>query len=117
MTPKIAAYITKALRRVWGWSPEKRAARERANVGKDMYVCAGCALVFTRKETAVDHVEPVIAPELGFVDWNTFIERLFCQETGLQILCKATCHKKKTLVENGIRPVARRARKGAKNAG
>ena len=43
----------------------------------------------------VDHIEPVGS----YKDWNTYIEKLFCSEDNLQILCLA-CHKEKTADEN-----------------
>lgn len=109
MTPVIHAYIVKALRRVWGWSPEKRAARARARTPRKgfYYLCDKCGGEFLRKETAVDHIEPVVQPELGFVDWNTLVGRLFCHETNLAVLCKP-CHKLKTKVEAGERAKARK---------
>jgi hypothetical protein len=43
---------------------------------------------------AVDHIQPVVGPE-GFIDWNTFHKRLWCDKSNLQRLCK-TCHDEKT---------------------
>ena len=43
----------------------------------------------------VDHIEPVVSPSIGWVDFNTFIARLFCEEDGYQVLCKE-CHDAKT---------------------
>ena len=49
----------------------------------------------------VDHIDPVVDPKVGFVDWTTYIERMFVEEDGLQILCKE-CHDKKTRFEKSI---------------
>ena len=46
----------------------------------------------------VDHILPVVCPNVGFVDWNTIIERLFCEEDGFQLLCHE-CHMEKTSFE------------------
>lgn len=46
----------------------------------------------------VDHIDPIIHPETGFVDWDTVIGKMFCEEEGLQLLCKE-CHKEKTADE------------------
>jgi 5-methylcytosine-specific restriction endonuclease McrA len=46
----------------------------------------------------VDHIIPVVDPKVGFVDWNTFIERLFTERDNFQTLCKP-CHKKKSRAE------------------
>ena len=62
------------------------------------YRCASCLGEFPAKEVAVDHVNPVVEPSVGFVDWNTFITRLYCDEDNMQVLCD-TCHDFKSSVE------------------
>jgi len=66
------------------------------------YRCAQCGGNFPQKQVAVDHIEPVVDVEQGFVDWNTFIDRLFGEQDGLQVLCK-TCHDSKTRHERDAR--------------
>ena len=55
------------------------------------YKCAECLQEFPAKGVVVDHIQPVIDPNGSFVDWNTYIERMFCSVENLQILCSA-CH-------------------------
>ena len=55
------------------------------------YTCNGCGGEFTAKDVQVDHIEPVVDPNTGFISWDVFIERLFCERSNLQVLCK-TCH-------------------------
>lgn len=43
----------------------------------------------------VDHIDPVIDPQEGFVSWDKVINRMFCEADGLQVLCR-DCHKRKT---------------------
>jgi ribosomal protein L44E len=62
------------------------------------YRCAQCSGVFTSKNIAVDHLDPVVDPKQGFVSWDVFIERLYVEMDKLQVLCKE-CHTKKTLLE------------------
>ena len=62
------------------------------------YKCKACKEEFPAKDVAVDHKKPVVDPKVGFVDWNTFITRLFCDKKNLQVLCTG-CHKKKTMKE------------------
>jgi hypothetical protein len=57
--------------------------------------------LYTRQEINVDHIEEVIGTE-GFVDWNTYIDRLFCEATNLQCLCLEH-HKEKTDENNKTR--------------
>lgn len=63
------------------------------------YRCASCRGEFTATNIEVDHIEPIVDPKIGFVDWNSFIERLYCPASNLQALCKS-CHKIKTKKEN-----------------
>lgn len=62
------------------------------------YKCRKCKKDFPAKLVQVDHIQPVVTPGEGFVDWNTFVERLFCDKDNLQVLCTA-CHDKKTQKE------------------
>lgn len=59
------------------------------------YKCNACKKSFPTSEVQVDHIIEVVDPETGFVDWNTYIPRLFCSKENFQILCKP-CHSKKT---------------------
>lgn len=116
-----------ALRRAFAKSPSVRKKmdenrRESSRYNKDgsiskikkvEFQCEICGNWFMRKHTAIDHVDPVINPETGFVDWNTFIERLDCDISNLQCICSYTkkhedstkefgtysCHYKKTQEE------------------
>lgn len=95
------AKLISELRRIsYRWEPRKRVMRD-ARVARGDYECKICGpgQTYKRKEFDMDHVLPVVDPNDGFIDWNTFIERLFCGDDGFQILCKA-CHKIKTQNEN-----------------
>jgi hypothetical protein len=59
------------------------------------YQCAHCKKWFPEKEIEVDHIVEAGSLRNGD-DVKTFIERLFCERDGLQVLCKNTCHKEKT---------------------
>lgn len=60
--------------------------------------CASCNGEFPAKQVNVDHILPVVDPVVGFVDWNTFVENLYCEKDNLQVLC-STCHTTKTSME------------------
>lgn len=60
--------------------------------------CNNCKEEFTQSNINVDHIEAAVDPKVGFVDWNTFISRLFCSVTNLQVLC-IPCHKEKSKEE------------------
>jgi hypothetical protein len=108
-------YVKAQLRRIWGWSPERKAAKKRAQVGKDIrgneyFRCERCdEQPLSRKQVDVDHLVEV--ESLGEFDgWDALINRLFCPSEGLMILCK-TCHAAKTVVNNRTRKQARKAAK------
>lgn len=62
------------------------------------YRCAECKQLFVAADVQVDHIEPVVDPKKGFVSWDSFINRIFCEIENLQVLCKAD-HKIKTSLE------------------
>lgn len=55
------------------------------------YQCAICERWFPDKETHVDHIVPVGTLKC-FEDLPGFVERLFCEQSGLRVACK-TCHQ------------------------
>lgn len=62
------------------------------------YECANCHQSYPAKDVQVDHIEAIIDPAIGFVDWDTVIERMFCEKDNLQVLC-SECHRAKTAAE------------------
>lgn len=110
----IEKYIKAALRRIWGWDPERRKAKDRARVGKDtkgnhLFRCEKCSLEpLARDAVEIDHIVPV-EDVGGFKgDWTGWIGRLFCPAESLQILCDA-CHHDKSNAENATRRELRKA--------
>ena len=65
------------------------------------YLCAGCDNDFPAKDINVDHIIPVVGPE-GFVNWDTYIERMYCDKENFQILC-TNCHTEKSMGERQSR--------------
>jgi hypothetical protein len=63
-----------------------------------------------KSEIAVDHIEAIINPETGFVDYNDMIKRMFCGVEGLQVLCnyagerdgRKSCHAIKSAEERAV---------------
>lgn len=87
-------YIVAYGRRVFGWYPARKNVKDRAKRQNGLFECAHCMLLFPRDQIEVNHIDPVI-PLTGFDDWNGFYSRLFCDESGLEALCKG-CHKVQT---------------------
>jgi 5-methylcytosine-specific restriction endonuclease McrA len=91
-------YLVAAARRVWRWSPEKKAASELCALGKDKRKCAKCQQIFLRKLVHMDHIVPVGRQPQDWDDYPNYYRRMFCPASNIQGLCKS-CHKKKTLVD------------------
>jgi hypothetical protein len=109
---RFRAFITSTLRGGFRKYPPKYTVLKAAFSGKKLnratkrqcmhYTCNMCNGDFPSKDVNVDHIDPVVDPATGFVDWNTFIERLFCSEDNLQVLC-SKCHTEKTKQEREVR--------------
>jgi hypothetical protein len=103
------AAIRGAIRRVFARSPVVREVlmegrREVPKYNKDssrskkdavQYSCQVCFEWVSSTKISVDHIDPVISIESGFVDWNEFVTRLWCSKENLQRICD-DCHQKKT---------------------
>lgn len=88
--------VLKAVRRE---SPKYNKNGERSKKDAVEYLCNNCKQYVGSTKVEVDHLQPVIEiNELGFVDWNTFVDRLFCKADQLQVLCDP-CHDIKTAQE------------------
>lgn len=66
------------------------------------FQCATCLGDFPAKEVNVDHILPVVDPKQGFISWDVYIQRLYCEKENFQILC-SSCHKIKTQEEKKTR--------------
>ena len=105
---RLKSFITSTLRGGFRKFPPKYETLKKASVGKKInaktkrmaehFTCNMCKGEFPAKEVNVDHISPVVCPYTGFVDWNTFINRLFCDGGNLQVLC-SPCHDLKTAEE------------------
>lgn len=85
------------------WAPFSDALKS-ARLRRGEYLCNGCkeevpaSIVVNGKRVKnalVDHIEPIVDPNVGFTTWDEFIDRLFCEEDNLQVLCHE-CHTEKT---------------------
>ena len=104
------SFITSALRgAIKRWAP-KSSIKQKARQSRGMYLCASCGEIGPASirikgkkydNAVVDHIIPVVDPEVGFTTWDDFIERLFCEEDNLQVLCH-NCHDAKSTKERNI---------------
>ncbi len=111
--PILKHWLTQKLRRASYMWPPRKAAIKAGRVSRGKYRCASCeGEEFGPKDIQLDHVIPVVDEEVGWIDWNTYIDRLFCGEENFQVLCKP-CHAAKTFFEQEIRKqVKQEKRKG-----
>ncbi len=115
------AAIRGAIRRLFSRSPVHREVlakvrrevpkynQDGARSKKDsvQYLCNVCKSYVGSTKVEVDHIIPVIETnEHGFVDWNMFVDRLFCGPENLQVICDP-CHDKKTHEEQQKRQAAK----------
>jgi 5-methylcytosine-specific restriction endonuclease McrA len=109
---RFRSFVTSALRAASRRWPPKYKALKEAFVGRKEnkktgklamhYKCAKCKKQFVAADVQVDHVLPVVDPKVGFVSWDDFINRIFCEIENLQVMCKP-CHKVKTELEKAER--------------
>lgn len=100
---RFMSFVKSALRKA-RWGPKyiaKKNAYKKTELNpksgkmRKLYECAKCKGLFPGTEIEADHIEPVIGPE-GFVNWDTYIERMFVDSDKFRALCKA-CHAIVTL--------------------
>ena len=109
---RFRSFVTSALRAASRRWPPKYKALKEAFVGRKEnkktgklamhYKCAKCKKHFVAVDVQVDHIHPVVDPKVGFIGWDSFIDRIFCEIENLQVLCKP-CHKVKTEKEKAER--------------
>lgn len=105
---KFKGWIVALLRRGTMRYPPKNETLAKAKTTKKInassgrlaqhYKCKGCKKEFPMKQVVVDHIKPVVDPKVGFIDWNTYIERMYCVAKNFQVLCKP-CHLIKSAKE------------------
>jgi len=105
---RIKSFIISGIRSAFRRWPPKYECLANASVGRKVNKatgrlaehkkCASCGGEFPSNKIEADHIEPVIDPKTGFIDWNTYISRIAVGVEGYQALC-LTCHKEKTNLE------------------
>jgi len=111
------SFIKSGLRRMsTRWKPKylcKTAARHHEKLpnetGRFVFhsKCNDCKKVVPETTATVDHIQPIINPEVGFTNWDDVIMALFCEVDDLQVLC-TSCHTAKTKKEKAIDTERRR---------
>jgi hypothetical protein len=81
--------------------PRYKKDGDRHKVDQVQHLCNICK-DWKPGKVQVDHIIPVVDTKVGFVDWNTYIRRVFCGKENLQVVCH-DCHQAKTNLERDIR--------------
>ena len=105
---RLKAFIVSGLRAASRRYPPKFETLNEAKTEKKInpvsgrmaqhYRCNICKEEFTSKGIQIDHIKPVVDPKKGFISWDVYISRLFCDKKNLQAICRE-CHLKKTQKE------------------
>lgn len=109
----LKSFVINTLRRSSYRWPARSQALKLARLERGIYQCNSCNGRFTNKEIKVDHVLPIVEVKNGFTTWDSYINNLFCDVSGLQILC-STCHNSKSSIEKDLRVKYRKLRKASK---
>lgn len=101
---KFKSWIISLLRRgTMRWPPRneclsnaktKKKKNKKTNRLAQHYRCNSCRKDYPLSEVVVDHIDPVVDVKKGFVNFDVYIERMYCAVEGLQVLC-SNCHKLK----------------------
>lgn len=100
------------------WAPINDC-KKKAHARRGFYICACCkeespaTILVDRKRVKniyVDHIDPIVDPSKGFEGWDKMVDRMFCEEDNLQVLCKK-CHDLKTQEEKEIAKIRRQKEK------
>ena len=99
------------------WAPIN-TCKKKAWVRRGVYKCGCCGeeVPLTvqngkkrQNNVFVDHIDPIVPVE-GWIDWDSCINRMFCEEDELQLICKE-CHDEKSKEEAAQRAFFRAERK------
>jgi 5-methylcytosine-specific restriction endonuclease McrA len=121
ITKKERNLIKGAMRRVFSRSELRRKVVDASLIEhsdpkrtrvKRWCLCNSCKKPIPKSYVAVDHIQPLIAVHETFEDvsLDIVVDRLWCEEHNLQVLCEE-CHKAKTSLENKSRRLYKKEKK------
>jgi len=95
-------FLIPILRRAtYRWSARSEALKE-SRKDRNAYECAMCKDIYKNNQIVLDHIIPVVDPKLGFTNWDDYVDRMFPEKEGFQVLC-SSCHDIKTELEDEMR--------------
>lgn len=102
---RFRGFIKSLLRRgTTRWGPKidtlnkayvKRDINPKSGRMAKLYQCNKCKELFPLTDVEVDHIIPIMEIDIA---WDEVIDKMFCEEDNLQVLCK-NCHYEKTQEE------------------
>lgn len=110
------------MRRLFGRSEVRRSVIDKAIIKgykdpkrkavKFWVKCEECGKLEAKSNVQVDHRTPLVPLDKSLEDmsWDEVVDRLWCDEDNLQIICKP-CHIAKSKAENKIRRENKKGRK------
>lgn len=97
-------FLIPILRRAsYRWKPRGEALK-KSRLERGLYQCNSCKELFKQTDICLDHIFPVVNPKIGFTNWDDYIDRMFPETEGFQVLCKL-CHDVKTKLEDEMRKI------------
>jgi hypothetical protein len=107
-------YAISILRRASYRWPGRYKALSAGKIGRNQYICKECGpdKVYGKKDIQLDHIEPVV-PVTGWEGFDSYIDRMFVDEVGYQVLCRDH-HLKKSKNENEQRKDNKKVKKKVK---
>jgi len=116
------SFVISALRSATRRYPPRNKALKAAFVKRQIskksgrlamhYKCAMCKKLYTSTDIQIDHILPVVDPQQGFVSWDVYINRMYCEQENFQVLCKP-CHLKKTKKERECTKKSTKKKRGS----
>lgn len=121
LTPKDRNAIKGAIRRAFARSELHRRVKAASEVVhtdssrprvKTWSKCTKCKTIDAKSYMVVDHIQPVIEVHttLEDISWDELVNRIWCEENNLQILC-IPCHNLKSKDEMKQRRLYKKERK------
>lgn len=104
-------FLISILRRATYRWPARSDALKQARKERNCYECAMCHDFYKNNQVVLDHILPVVDPKTGFTNWDDYINRMFPEKEGFQVLC-SNCHDIKTTLEDEMRKHFNKQRKG-----
>lgn len=125
ITPRERGLLKGAIRRVFARSDLRRKVVDAAIIEhtdssrkrvKTWVRCSSCGKPEAKSNVVVDHIIPVIDVNSSFEEQgaDVTIDRTWCEESNLQVICISPCHENKTKEERKLRSKNKKSNKNGR---